>query len=135
MTTRTHRLRPLFRAQKRRSVLPWYFDVGGKGLFLLVILGTAVLALMALAQTGRVVTVGYHLKDLDQRKEELLWEKEALLEQLALAQDPAFLSEWALENGMEVLTPDRMTFSPPLAEWPSQIEAATPAPQPVAREP
>ena len=57
------------------------------------------------------------------------------IEEIPRYQDPAFLSEWALENGMEVLTPDRMTFSPPLAEWPPQIEAATPAPPPVAQEP
>lgn len=135
MTTKTRRLHPLVRAQKRRSVLPWYFDLGGRGLFLLVILGTAVLALMALAQTGRVVTVGYHLKDLDRQKEQLLWRKEALLEEIARARDPALLAAWADEQEMELLTPDKLSFAAPLAEWPPQIEKAASDPLPLAQEP
>lgn len=117
MTTRGKRLRPLFRAQRRRSVLPWYFDLSGKGLFLLVVLGACLLALMALAQTGRVVSVGYHLNALEEEREELLWEREDLWAQIGAASDPALLEQWAIQNGMELLTADDLVFIPAPEEW------------------
>ena len=112
MTTRTQRLKPLVRAQRRRSVLPWYFDLSGKGLFLLVVLAASLLALLALAQTGRVVSVGYSLKELERQEEDLLWEQEHLLQQIAEALDPAMLEQWAKDHGMVLLEPGDVHFLP-----------------------
>lgn len=108
MAPRQH-IKPIVRAQKRRRVLPWYFDLSGKGLFLLVVLGASLLALLALAQTGRVVAAGYQLRELQKQEKELLWEQESLLEQIAQAADPAALAQWAKETKMEVIRPQDMT--------------------------
>lgn len=131
MATKTYRLKPILQAQHRRSVLPWYFDLSGKGLFLLVILAASLLALLALAQTGRVVSVGYHLKDLEMREEELLWEQEQLLQQIADACDPADLEQWAEENGMMLLEPGDIMF----LQIPTEIKPQVHVPSRMASEP
>lgn len=130
MATRSKRLRPILRAQKRRSVMPAYFDLSGKGLFLLVVLAASLLALLALAQTGRVVATGARLRGLQEREEELLWEQEALLGEIAKAADPAELEQWALDNDMEPLSPGDLIFLP----VPTILEAGAPVPM-VQREP
>ena len=103
MASKTQHLKPLSRAQKRRHMLPWYFDLGGKGLFVLVVLAASLLALLALAQTGRVVATAYQLRELQKQEKELLWEQESLLEQIAQAADPAALDQWAREANMELV--------------------------------
>ncbi len=110
MTTIQKRLRPILQAQKRRSTLPWYFELSGKGLFLLIVLAASLLALLALAQTGRVVSVAYRLKDLEHQEMQLLWEQETLLEQIAHELDPAALESWAQEHGMVPVEPEDITF-------------------------
>jgi len=117
MTTRTTHLRPLVHAQRRRSILPWYFDLSGKGLFLLVALGVSLLALLALAQTGRVVTANYRVLELQKREQNLLWEQEALLGRLARTEDPANLEQWARANGMEPLAPGDVVFLSVPEKW------------------
>jgi hypothetical protein len=111
MSPKQH-FKPISRAQKRRRMLPWYFDLGGKGLFLLVVLGASLLALLALAQTGRVVATGYHLRELQQQEKELLWKQESLLAQIAQAADPAALDQWARDAKMESVKPQDMTAIP-----------------------
>jgi hypothetical protein len=109
---RKQHIKPIVRAQKRRRMLPWYFDLSGKGLFLLVVLGACLLALLALAQTGRVVAAGYQLRELQKQEKELLWEQESLLDQIAEASDPAALAAWAKEAKMEIVRPQDMTAIP-----------------------
>jgi len=111
MSPKQH-FKPISRAQKRRRMLPWYFDLGGKGLFLLVVLGASLLALLALAQTGRVVAAGYHLRELQRQEKELLWEQESLLAQIAQAADPAALAQWAREAKMALVKPQDLTAIP-----------------------
>ena len=111
MPSRQH-LKPIKRAQKRRRMLPWYFDLSGKGLFLLVVLGASLLALLALAQTGRVVATGYHLRELQKQEKELLWEQESLLEQIAASADPAALEQYARAEKMDLLTPQGLVPIP-----------------------
>ncbi|MGC8873199.1 MAG: hypothetical protein ACP5SI_01965 [Chloroflexia bacterium] len=110
MTTRGQVLQPLLQAQKRRAVLPWYFDLGSKTVFFLVAIGACLLALLALAQTGRVVSLSYDIRQLKTEEQRLNWEREDLLARLATSQDPALLEQWARENGMEPLTPADVSF-------------------------
>ncbi len=124
MTTRTRRLRPLFQALKRRSILPAYFDLSGKGLFLLVVLGASLLGLLALAQAGRVVAVGHEMKQLQKAEENMLWEQESLLEEIARSNDPEVLELWALEQGMEPMTLEDISFIP-LPPLPLRSSAST----------
>lgn len=130
MSPKQH-FKPISRARKRRHMLPWYFDLSGKGLFLLVVLAASLLALLALAQTGRVVAIGYHLRELQKQEKELLWEQEELLEQIAQATDPAALERWAREAKMELLAPQDITAIP-LAQ--GDLSQAY-RPIPVAEEP
>ncbi len=108
MATRMRHFRPIVHAHKRRSILPWYFDLSGKGLFILVIVGASLLALLALAQTGRVVATGYRLGQLQEQEKELLWKQEELLLKIAEAMSPAALEEWACQNGLVPLKPERI---------------------------
>ncbi len=112
MASKTQHLKPLSRAHQRRSRLPWYIDLNGKWLFVLVVMGAALLGLLALAQTGRVVTAGYHLRMLQDQEKELLWEQEDLLKQIAQATDPAELEKKALEWQMVPVVPQEMTAIP-----------------------
>jgi heme exporter protein D len=123
-------LQPLLQAQKRRAVLPWYFDLGGKAAFLVVALAACLLALIALAQTGRVVSLSYDIRQLKGEEQQLIWEREDLLARLARAQDPATLEQWARENGMEPLAPGDVTFVTVPAGWSPAIAVST-----LAREP
>ena len=104
--------KPISRARKRRRMMPWYFDLSGKGLFLLVVLAASLLALLALAQTGRVVATGYHLRELQKQEKDLLWERERLLSQLARATDPAALQQWAREANMVAFRPQDIIAIP-----------------------
>jgi len=128
MATKAKRLQPLVRAQKRRSILPWYFDLSGKGLFLLVVLGASLLGLLALAQAGRVVSVGYQLKALQQQEKELRWEQEDLLAGIAEARDPEMLEAWATsaEVQMEELTLGDISFIYVPEELPTLEELGAP---------
>ncbi|MBN1483511.1 MAG: hypothetical protein JXA37_02210 [Chloroflexia bacterium] len=112
MSGARRRLKPLRQAQQRRSVLPWYFDLSGNTLFLLIVLAASLLALLALAQTGRVVSLGARLKELQLEEEELLWQQEHVLQQIAEAADPAELEAWAKENGMVELDPADVLYLP-----------------------
>jgi hypothetical protein len=123
MSPKQH-FKPISRARKRRHVLPWYFDLSGKGLFLLVVLAASLLALLALAQTGRVVSIGYHLRELQSQEKELLWEQERLLNEIAQATDPAALDQWAQEAKMELLTPQDITSIPLVQGDLSQVDTA-----------
>ena len=123
--------KPISRARKRRHMLPWYFDLSGKGLFVLVVLAASLLALLALAQTGRVVATGYHLRALQKQEKELLWEQESLLNQIAQANDPAALERWAREAEMELYKPQDITAIPLVEGDLTQAHAAVP----VAEEP
>jgi hypothetical protein len=123
--------KPISRARKRRHMLPWYFDLSGKGLFLLVVLAASLLALLALAQTGRVVATGYHLRELQKQEKELLWEQESLLNQIAQANDPAALEQWAREAEMELYQAQDITAIPLVAGDLSQGYTAVP----IAEEP
>ncbi len=124
MTTRVRHLRPLARAQRRRSILPAYFDLRGKGLFILVVIGASLFGLLALAQAGRVVSVGYQLKTLQQEEVGLRWEKEGLLEQIAAASDPAMVQSWAQTKGMTLTRLSDITF----VYLPQQLPAAIDVP-------
>ncbi len=119
-------LRPIFRALKRRSILPGYFDLNGKGLFVLVVLGASLLALLALAQTGRVVSVAYQMKDLQKQEQQLRWEQEDLLEQIARATNPVTLEQWAREHKMEPLVPGDTAYIP----LPQELNRQADQPQP-----
>jgi hypothetical protein len=110
MATKNKRLRPISQAQHRRSVLPWYFDLSSKGLFLLIILAASLLALLALAQTGRVVGVGYRLKALQEQEADLIWEQEEILQEIAREADPAVLDKWAKDQGMEEIEVGDVVF-------------------------
>jgi hypothetical protein len=123
--------KPIRRARKRRHMLPWYFDLSGKGLFLLVVLAASLLALLALAQTGRVVATGYHLRELQKQEKELLWEQESLLNQIARANDPAALEQWAQEAEMQLYQPQDITAIPLVEGDLSQGYTAVP----IAEEP
>ncbi len=112
MASKTQHLKPLSRAHKRRLRLPWYIDLNGKWLFVLVVVGAALLGLLALAQTGRVVTAGYHLRELQEQEKQLLWEQEDLLNQIAQATDPAALEQWAQENKMIRVNPEEFATIP-----------------------
>jgi len=105
-------LQPIRRAQRRRSVLPAYFDLGGKGLFILVVLAASLLALLALAQTGQAVAVGYDLRRIQRDERSLRWEREALLKDLATTIDPARLYEWAEEHDWRWLRPQEVIYVP-----------------------
>lgn len=105
-------LQPIRRAQRRRSVLPAYFDLGGKGLFILVVLAASLLALLALAQTGQAVAVGYDLRRMQWDERNLRWEREALLEDLAATIDPARLDQWAAEHDWRWLRPQEVIYVP-----------------------
>lgn len=111
MSPKQH-FKPISRARKRRLIMPWYFDLSGKGLFLLVVLAASLLALLALAQTGRVVSTGYHLRELQKQEKALLWDQESLLSQIAQAADPAALEQWAREAKMESFQPQDITAIP-----------------------
>lgn len=111
-------LQPLRRAQRRRSILPAYFDLGGKGLFILVVLAASLLALLALAQTGQATAVGYELYKMQQDERNLRWEREALLEQLAKTIDPADLHRFAQERDWRWLRPQEIIFVPRPANGP-----------------
>lgn len=105
-------LQPIVRARRRRSILPAYFDLGGKGIFFLVILGASLLALLALAQTGQAVSVGCELRRLQREQKALSWEREALLGQYAAQVHPARLADWAQEQDWHWLQPQEITFIP-----------------------
>jgi hypothetical protein len=136
MTTRTRHLRPLARAQKRRSILPAYFDLRGKGLFILVVLGASLLGLLALAQAGRTVSVGYQLKDLQKEEARLRWEKEDLLGQIAKVTDPETVQGWATTQGMTLTRLQDITFIPLPQQLPAGIDVQAPnASQPEGRLP
>lgn len=130
MSPKQH-LKPISRARKRRTMLPWYFDLSGNGLFLLVVLAASLLALLALAQTGRVVAVGYHLRELQQQEKDLLWEQESLLSQIAQATDPAALEQWAREAKMEAFGPQDITAIPLVQGELTQVRPSIP----IAEEP
>jgi len=130
MATRPRVLRPIVRAQRRRSILPWYFDLSGKGLFLLVALGVSLLALLALAQTGRVVTANYQVRELQRQEQNLLWERETLLARLSRIEDPANLERWARANGMEPLAPGEVLFLTVPLDTASAEAASDPATRP-----
>jgi hypothetical protein len=130
MSPKQH-FKPISRARKRRLTLPGYFDLGGKGLFLLVVLAASLLALLALAQTGRVVATGYHLRELQKQEKDLLWEQESLLDQIARATDPANLEQMAQKAEMETLKPQDITAIPLVQSDLSQIEPLLP----IAEEP
>lgn len=123
--------KPISRARKRRHTLPWYFDLSGKGLFLLVVLAASLLALLALAQTGRVVATGYHLRELQKQEKELVWKQENLLKQIAQETDPAALEQWAREAEMKLYLPQDITVIP-LVEGDLSAEHAA---VPIAEEP
>jgi hypothetical protein len=110
MAKRNKRLRPISQAQQRRSILPWYFDLSSKGLFLLIVLAASLLALLALAQTGRVVGVGYRLKALQEQEKDLIWEQEEILQEIAREADPAVLEKWAKDQGMEEMDVGDVVF-------------------------
>lgn len=112
MANNKQHLKPISRAQQRRSRLPWYFDLNGKWLFVLVAVGAALLGLLALAQTGRVATAAYQLRQLQDKEKALLWEQEDLLKQIARAADPAALEEWARKQDMVPLRPQDITAVP-----------------------
>lgn len=105
-------LQPLRRAQRRRSILPAYFDLSGRGLFVLVVLAASLLALLALAQTGQAVAVGYDLRKMQQAERSLRWEREALLRDLAATIDPARLDQWAAEHDWRWLRPQEIIYVP-----------------------
>lgn len=130
MTTKSQVLRPLVQAQRRRAVLPWYFDLGGKAVFFLVATGACLLALLALAQTGRVVSLAYDIRQLKNEEQRLIWEREELLGRIAQSQDPAALEQWAREHGMEPLAPGDVSFLVLPSGW-SQTSTGTA----VARKP
>ncbi len=130
MTTRSQVLRPLVQAQKRRAILPWYFDLGGKAVFFLVATGACLLALLALAQTGRVVSLAYDIRQLKNEEQRLIWEREELLGRLALSQDPAALEAWAREHGMEPLAPEDVSFVVLPSGWSEANAGAALAEQP-----
>lgn len=112
MATKKQPLKPLLRAQKRRSILPGYFDLGGRGLFVLVVAGASILGLLALFQTGRVVVTSYNLHQLQATEQKLRWEQEDLLYQIARAADPSSLEQWARANDMVILKPQEITAIP-----------------------
>lgn len=120
MAVQTRRFRPIWQAKIRRAVLPRYFRLSGKAFFLLIVLAASLLALMALAQTGRVVAAGQQLRELQMREQELLWEREELLRQIAEAANPAELERWAQEYGLEPVKPGDLIFIPLPSEGLSQ---------------
>lgn len=132
MAVQTRRLRPIWQAKTRRAVLPRYFRLSGKAFFLLVSLAAALLALMALAQTGRVVAAGWQLRELEKKEQELLWEREELLRQIAETANPAELERWALAHGLEPVKPEDLVFIPLPSEALSQDEETG---FPLARKP
>ncbi len=131
MANKTQQLRPISRAHKRRSRLPWYFDLNGKWLFVLVVVGAMLLGLLALAQTGRVVMAGYHLRQLQLQEKDLVWEQEELLKQIAQATDPAKLEQWARDQHMLPLQPQDLTIVPLVRDALSNMSAS----KPIAEQP
>ncbi|MGB9722870.1 MAG: hypothetical protein ACP5OO_01840 [Chloroflexia bacterium] len=127
MAVQTRHLRPLWQARIRRAILPRYFRLSGKAFFLLIVLAASLLALLALAQTGRVVAVAWQLRRLQQDRQELLWQREALLRQIAEAVHPAQVERWALEHGMEPMGPEDQVFIPMAPERLSQGNRSEPA--------
>jgi hypothetical protein len=115
MAVQVRHLRPIWRAKARREILPRYFRLSGKAFFLLVVLAASLLALLALAQTGRVVGTAWQLQELQKEEENLLWEREELLHQIALAANPAELERWALAHGLEPMKPEDLVFIPAAA--------------------
>ena len=112
MAVQVRHLRPIWRAKARREILPRYFRLSGKAFFLLVVLAAS---LLALAQTGRVVGTAWQLQELQKEEEKLLWEREELLHQIALAANPAELERWALAHGLEPMKPEDLVFIPAAA--------------------
>ncbi len=125
MAVQTRHFRPIWQAKIRRAVLPRYFRLGGKAFFLLIVLAASLLALMALAQTGRVVAASWQLRELEEKEQELLWEREELLLQIAEAANPAELERWALAHGLEPISPEDMIFIPLLPEGLFQNEGSS----------
>ncbi len=122
MAVQTQHFRPLWQAKIRRAILPRYFHLSGKAFFLLIVLAASLLALLALAQTGRVVAAGWQLRELQKKEQELLWEQEELFHQIAETIGPAELERWALANDLEPVKPEDMVFIPLPPEGLSQDE-------------
>lgn len=124
MAVQTRRLRPIWQAKIRRAILPRYFRLSGKAFFLLIVLAAALLALMALAQTGRVVAADWQLRKLKGDERELLWQREELFRQIAEAANPAELERWALAHGLEPVKPEDLVFIPLSVEGLSRDEGS-----------
>lgn len=124
MAVQTQHFRPLWQAKIRRAILPRYFRLSGKAFFLLIVLAASLLALLALAQTGRVVAAGWQLRELQKKEQELLWEQEELFHQIAETISPAELERWALANDLEPVKPEDMVFIPIPPEGLSQDEGS-----------
>ncbi len=106
-TARGYRLR---RASSRRR------RAAGLSLALVVIVVSAMLALLYLTQSSRIASTGYEMERLEARLDVLEAERQALLLQIGQAQSPATIEARAAALGLIPLVPESVHFASPSSD-------------------
>jgi hypothetical protein len=103
-------LYPLRQAKVRRIELGRYLKLDGGRYLIAAALLLSLMSLVSLGQTGRLATQGFHISQLEDKREVLLRERSRLEHRLSKAQSLTQIEQRAAEQGLRPMAPEQARY-------------------------